>query len=168
MLAKTLALRNTTLSTRDLNYAVQMTIDRIVFLRMCEDRGIEDYGQLGKIAEGNNCYARLLRLFDRADDRYNSGLFHFHKEKDRSEPPDSLTPSLAIDDHTLKTIIKNLYYPDSPYEFSVLPTEILGQVYERFLGRVRTFVSLRDIERSLRRSPRSEKLAASIIHRNTL
>ena len=136
LLAKTLALRNTNLSTRDLNYAVQMTIDRIVFLRMCEDRGIEDYGQLGGVADGSNCYAHLLRLFERADDRYNSGLFHFHKEKGRSELPDSLTPSLAIDDHSLKTIIKNLYYPDSPYEFSVLPTEILGQVYQRFLGKV--------------------------------
>ena len=37
---------------------------------------------------------------------------------------------------TLKEIIKRLYYPDSPYEFSVLPAEILGQIYEQFLGKV--------------------------------
>jgi hypothetical protein len=36
----------------------------------------------------------------------------------------------------LKDIFKHLYYPDSPYEFSVLPGGILGQVYERFLGKV--------------------------------
>ena len=36
----------------------------------------------------------------------------------------------------LKQIIKDLYYPDSPYEFSVLPADILGQVYEQFLGKV--------------------------------
>ncbi|MGV8174611.1 MAG: Eco57I restriction-modification methylase domain-containing protein, partial [Methanothrix sp.] len=41
-----------------------------------------------------------------------------------------------IDDKPLKEIIKRLYYPDSPYEFSVLPAEILGQVYEQFLGKV--------------------------------
>jgi hypothetical protein len=29
-----------------LNLAVQRIIDRIVFLRICEDRGIEDYGRL--------------------------------------------------------------------------------------------------------------------------
>jgi len=40
-LAKNLALRNPKLSVRDLNFAVQRTIDRIIFLRMCEDRGIE-------------------------------------------------------------------------------------------------------------------------------
>jgi len=36
----------------------------------------------------------------------------------------------------LKDILKHLYYPDSPYEFSVLPADILGQVYEQFLGKV--------------------------------
>ncbi|GAJ16796.1 unnamed protein product, partial [marine sediment metagenome] len=36
----------------------------------------------------------------------------------------------------MKDILKNLYYPDSPYEFSVLPADILGQVYEQFLGKV--------------------------------
>ncbi|WP_144395850.1 hypothetical protein, partial [Pseudomonas sp. Kh7] len=43
---------------------------------------------------------------------------------------------LNIDDKPLKDIIRRLYYPDSPYEFSVLPAEILGQVYEQFLGKV--------------------------------
>lgn len=31
---------------------------------------------------------------------------------------------------------KNLYYPESPYEFSVLGVDILGHVYEQFLGKV--------------------------------
>jgi type I restriction-modification system DNA methylase subunit len=75
-------------------------------------------------------------MFQQADDRYNSGLFHFKKEKDRISPPDDLTLDLAIDDKPLKNIFTNLYYPDSPYEFSVLPADILGQVYERFLGKV--------------------------------
>ena len=47
-----------------------------------------------------------------------------------------MTLSLKIDDDALKDILKNLYYPDSPYEFSVLPADILGQVYEQFLGKV--------------------------------
>lgn len=46
VLAKNFALRNPSLTTRELNYAVQMTIDRIIFLRICEDRGIEPYGRL--------------------------------------------------------------------------------------------------------------------------
>ncbi|TWU53684.1 Type IIS restriction enzyme Eco57I [Candidatus Brocadiaceae bacterium B188] len=136
ILARNLALRNPDLTQHDLNFAIQRIIDRIIFLRICEDRGIEKYGRLMALQNGDRVYARLCEIFHRADERYNSGLFHFQKEKGRSESPDTLTLSLAIDDGVLKDIIKNLYYPDSPYEFSVLSADILGQVYEQFLGKV--------------------------------
>ena len=135
MLARNIALRNT-LTVRELNDSVQRIIDRIIFLRIAEDRGIEDYGSLRGICNGNNTYGRLQELFYKADDRYNSGLFHFRHEKGETEPPDKLTPDLQIDDKPLKDILKTLYYPDSPYEFAVLPADILGQVYEQFLGKV--------------------------------
>jgi len=136
VLARNIALRNTELSTRELNFAVQRTIDRIIFLRICEDRGIENYGQLMALQSGNRVYPRLCQILRRADERYNSGLFHFRKEKDRPEPPDGLTLSLTVDDKVLKEVFKDLYYPDSPYEFSVLPADILGHIYEQFLGKV--------------------------------
>jgi type I restriction-modification system DNA methylase subunit/predicted type IV restriction endonuclease len=135
LLARNIALRNPALSQRELNFAVQQTIDRIIFLRICEDRGIEEYNRLLTTLNGANVYQRLCQLFRRADDKYNSGLFHFTREKEREEP-DELTLNLAIDDNPLKEIIRGLYYPDSPYEFSVLPADILGQVYEQFLGKV--------------------------------
>jgi type I restriction-modification system DNA methylase subunit len=135
LLARNFALRNPELSQRELNFAVQKTIDRIVFLRICEDRGIESYGRLMALQNRNNIYKILFELFYKADEKYNSGLFHFKKEKGR-ETFDGLTPNLIIDDNVLKDIFKNLYYPDSPYEFSVLPSDILGQVYENFLGKV--------------------------------
>jgi type I restriction-modification system DNA methylase subunit len=134
-LAKDLALRNPDLTSRQLNFAVQMSIDRIIFLRMAEDRGIEEYGRLQALLNGRHIYDRLRDLYRQADERYNSGLFHFQQEKDRPEQPDQLTPKLIIGDEPLKNIIKNLYFPDSPYEFSVLPVEVLGQVYEQFLGK---------------------------------
>ncbi|HKK18474.1 MAG TPA: DNA methyltransferase, partial [Opitutales bacterium] len=135
LLARNFALRNPQLSVRDLNYAVQKTIDRLIFLRICEDRGTEDYGRLNILQNGKDVWPRLNEQFRRADDRYNSGLFHFKAEKGRDDAPDRLTPELALDDKVLKDIIKHLYYPDSPYEFSVLPADILGQVYEQFLGK---------------------------------
>jgi predicted type IV restriction endonuclease len=135
-LARNIALRNRGLSQRDLNFAVQRTIDRIVFLRISEDRGVEPYGTLQGLVNGENVYRRLFERFERADERYNSGLFHFSDEKGRPEGPDELTPSLTLDDKVLKGILGRLYYPESPYEFSVLPADILGQVYERFLGKV--------------------------------
>lgn len=136
LLARNIALRNPTISQRELNFAVQQTIDRIIFLRICEDRGIEPYGKLMALQNGACIYARLREMFRDADDRYNSGLFHFKKEKQRIGAPDELTLHLEIDDKPLKEIFKNLYYPDCPYEFSVLGADILGSVYEQFLGKV--------------------------------
>ena len=127
-LAKDIAFRNPNLSVRELNFAVQLTIDRVIFLRMCEDRGIEHYGQIQNLLNGTNTYRRLREIFYHADDKYNSGLFDFKT--------DLLTPELKVDDKPLKDIFKNFYYPESPYEFSVLGAEILGHVYEQFLGKV--------------------------------
>ena len=136
LLARNIALRNPGMTRRELNYAVQRTIDRIIFLRICEARGIEVYGALMALLNGPHVYPRLFELFRKADDRYNSGLFHFREEKTRPEFPDELTPGMVVDDKPLKEIIRKLYYPESPYEFSVLPADILGQVYEQFLGKV--------------------------------
>jgi type I restriction-modification system DNA methylase subunit len=135
-LARSIALRNPRLLQRDLNFSVQRTIDRLIFLRICEDRAIESYGQLMTLMNGTQIYRRLTKIFYHADERYNSGLFHFKVEKGRPEEPDELTIGLEIDDKPLKEIIRSLYYPNSPYEFSVLPADILGQVYEQFLGKV--------------------------------
>jgi len=139
VLARNIALRNGALSVHELNFCVQRTIDRIIFLRMCEDRGIEEYGQLLALTtptqpsptgrgRGGGIYARLGEYYRRADERYNAGLFDFSA--------DTLTRTLVIDDKVLKPILSSLYYPQCPYEFSVLPVEILGQVYEQFLGKV--------------------------------
>ena len=134
LLARNFALRNPTLSVRDLNFAVQKTIDRIIFLRICEDRGAENYKRLATLLDSGDIYRRLLDQFMQADARYNSGLFHFSAERGRGAP-DNITPGLILDDKALKAIISTLYYPESPYEFSVLPADILGQIYEQFLGK---------------------------------
>ena len=127
-LARNIALRNPAVSVHELNFAVQRTIDRIIFLRMCEDQGIEGYGRLLALTGGPQVYARMGDLYRQADEKYDSGLFDFQA--------DTLTRTLEIDDRVLKPILTGLYYPQSPYEFSVLPPEILGQVYEQFLGKV--------------------------------
>jgi type I restriction-modification system DNA methylase subunit len=134
-LAENIAVRNPKLSQRDLNYAVQQTIDRTIFLRICEARGIEPFGRLRQLADLPDIYPHLVEYFRAADDAYNSGLFHFRRERGREEP-DNLTPGLHIDDVVLKHIIKQLYWPARPYAFEVVPAYILGQVYERFLGKV--------------------------------
>ena len=62
-LAKNIAQRNPELSQKALNYAVQQTIDRVIFLRICEDRGIEPYGQLQALQNGVNVYQTPQRIF---------------------------------------------------------------------------------------------------------
>ena len=126
-LAKNIALRNPSLSISELNFAVQKTIDRILFLIIAEYKNIEFYGKLGQIAQKPDIYKNLMPHFKDSDDKYNSGIFDFSK--------DAITPKISIDDKILKDIIENLYYPKSPYDYSVLPIEILGKVYEKFLGK---------------------------------
>ncbi len=135
-LAKNIATRNKdkNLNEDQINFAVQMTIDRIIFLRIAEERGMEKDRRLFELSDNTGIYKDLLKFFQQADDRYNSGLFHFRKDKER-ENPDVLSSLLEIDDKVLKDIITDLYYP-SPYAFNYIPTEILGSVYERFLGKV--------------------------------
>ncbi|HOX37225.1 MAG TPA: N-6 DNA methylase [Candidatus Brocadiia bacterium] len=137
-LARHIALRNPDISSDDLNTAVHRTIDRVVFLRMAEDRGIEPYEQLLKLCEQPDIYSRFMKILCRkADDRYNSGLFHFRREDGISEAPDRITPTLVVDDKVFKLILESLYFiHGSPYHFGVMPVEILGTVYERFLGKV--------------------------------
>jgi len=126
-LAKNIALRNPKLTIEELNFSIQKIIDRVLFLIICEYKNIEKYGKLNEIAKKPNIYKNIIPYFKEADDRYNGGIFDFSK--------DCITPNLIIDDKVLKEIIINLYYPKSPYDFSVLPIEILGKVYEKFLGK---------------------------------
>ena len=148
------------LSLRDLNFAVQHIIDRIIFLRVAEDRGVENYGDLREACsnlnkkwiasasprndntinvhndekitskDGNNYYKNIVEIFKKADGKYNSGIFDFSKDK--------ITQNIEVDNKVIKEIINDLYYPKSPYEFSVISVEIIGNAYEQFLGKTIT------------------------------
>lgn len=129
-LATSIAINNKHLDEDEINFAVQQTIDRIIFLRIAEDRSVEPYGALKDTVKSGNFYQNLFHLFQQADDKYNSGLFDFRKDK--------ISKALTIDNKVVKTIVNELYYPESPYEFSVLSVEILGSAYEQFLGKTIT------------------------------
>lgn len=128
-LAGNIALRND-LDADELNYVVQAIIDRIIFLRIAEDRSVEAYGSLKEATASGEYYQNLLRQFHSADQKYNSGLFDFRKDK--------ISQHITIDNKVIKGIVSDLYYPVSPYEFSVIPVEILGSAYEQFLGKTIT------------------------------
>lgn len=135
MLARDIAAKNS-IGETELNLAVGRIIDRIIFLRICEENGVEPGAPLMALKSGPNLYPRLLALFYKANERYNSGLFHFDPKDKRGENPDEITPALTISNVAIKNILARLFYPETPYAFDVLPLDILGQIYERFLGKV--------------------------------
>ena len=102
---------NPSINKEELNYLIQNFLNRLVFLRICEDRNLETYQTLLKIKKGQ-AYAELLKLFRKADAKYNSGLFNFTRDK--------LSAKISVGDSVVLDIIKELYYPLSPYIFSVV------------------------------------------------
>jgi hypothetical protein len=111
-----------------LTEAVQRLIDRLVFMRICEDRGIERYGTLRDTldrvsAEGGELYRTLCARFRELDVQYNGYLFKYHFSEDLTIPGD-----------TLSDFIRTLYPPEGPWDFARIGDDILGIVYERFLG----------------------------------
>jgi hypothetical protein len=127
-LATDLAKSNLKLNEDELNFAVQLIIDRLIFLRFCEDRGVETYGQLKAATSKGNAYENLHVVFQAADDKYNSGLFDFEKDK--------ITHNLKVTNKVIKSIVEDLYPPNSEYDFKAMPVEVLGNAYEQFLGKV--------------------------------
>ena len=133
-LASNLACNNERLSSSEVSFAVQKVIDRILFLRIREAQGIGADGQLQSLLDADGIYSRIGQLDALVDARYDA------RARDGTQPgtkpKDLWTRSLEIDDRVLRNIIRSLYDPESPYEFSALSPEVLGQVYERFLGKV--------------------------------
>jgi type I restriction-modification system DNA methylase subunit len=127
-LAVAICKSNPNLGDEEINFAVQATLNRLIFLRIAEDRSIEPYGNLKSVIDKTDTYGKLLDLFFRADEKYNSGIFDLRKEM--------ITPFMKLDSKAIGGILSELYYPVCPYEFSVLSVEILGSAYEQFLGKV--------------------------------
>ena len=104
---------NKDLDEDEINFAVQQTIDRIIFLRIAEDRSVEHYGNLkqavianrdeGSGKQSDSYYQNLFQQFQQADEKYNSGLFDFKKDK--------ISKSLQVDNKVLKTIITRIILP---------------------------------------------------------
>lgn len=118
------SLNKTTMADSEmLNYYVQVILDRIVFIRVCESRGIEKTGLLRDYKEKrfwnvfkNSCYMQFY-------EHYDGAMF----EKDE------IFQNLNISDGIFNNFIDQLYYP-FPYKFDVIPVKIIAKVYEEFLS----------------------------------
>jgi hypothetical protein len=111
-----------------LTEAAQRIIDRLVFLRTCEDRDIIDWGELRELINGAAenrlpAYPAIVARCREFDGRYNGYLFKPH-----------FCEQLAVPDQLLADFVGSLYPRGGPYRFDAIGDDILGIIYERFLG----------------------------------
>lgn len=108
-----------------LSYLVQMIINRIIFIRVCEARNIEKNGLLLEFKEkgfwNNFKHSSYYDFFD----HYDGPLFA------RS---DVRLNKLIIPDDVFDELLQLFYYP-SPYKFDVIPTTLFSNIYEIFLAK---------------------------------
>ncbi|MEO6183490.1 MAG: N-6 DNA methylase, partial [Verrucomicrobiota bacterium] len=161
--------RDSLLEGTCLNEATQHILDRLLFLRICEDRDIDTgqrldsiadtwrknygkeaglrekqhdflvreeppaYGAFGRInAPKDSLWHAVVRHFRALDRRppthvpfFNGNLFKKHFSED-----------LLVSDEWLADFIRELSTDESPYLFNIISVEILGTIYERFLGKI--------------------------------
>ena len=126
-LAKAFKDANPDLDGETLTEVTQRTLDRLVFTRFLEDKGIEapvieNFGKADGFWE--DFVAASLRL----DRKYNGVVFKFHPRLD--------APGFKPDEKVFARICEELTDPTSDYNFNIIPIHILGSIYERFLGKV--------------------------------
>jgi type I restriction-modification system DNA methylase subunit len=129
-LAKDIHRQNPALTAKQLNEVVQRLLDRIVFIRIAEDRHVIEKRQLAEVVEEWETHGGKFPIFDwlnalfhKINDDFNGEIFKPH-----------LSEEIQIDSEILARIIKRLYPPKSPYRFDVIGVELLGSIYERYLG----------------------------------
>jgi hypothetical protein len=152
-----------------LNEAVQRILDRLLFLRICEDRDIDTGRPLALILKAwrdtsGNAPPRRVRqsellLHDQQGEYageakpapprsslWREVVAHF-RALDRRPPSfipffngnlfkPHFSEEIEVSDEWIAGFLDDVGDDESPYLFNVIPVEILGTIYERFLGKV--------------------------------
>jgi adenine-specific DNA-methyltransferase len=127
-LARSFKRQNLGLDGAALTETAQRTLDRLVFMRFLEDRGIEPEPIVARLGETGPPWRDFIAESRRLDGIYNGIVFKHHELLD--------TPSFQADDTVFGEVCEQLAHVNSPYDFNVIPIHILGSIYERFLGKV--------------------------------
>ncbi len=138
------------ITEEDLDESIQRILDRLIFIRNCEDRELEAKTLISSFREwesrGRGQLIKSLReVFAYFDKQYNSKIFANH-----------LCDSLDIDNEVLHEIIEGLYYTKDKsvsYDFSAIEADVLGNIYEQYLGHI------------LKKSEKRAKLTENHAHR---
>ncbi len=127
------------LSQEQIDEAVQILIDRLIFMRSVEDRGLENknflLGIVKDFREGR-IHKRIWDILEEQflifDKQYNSKLFAKSILEDEK--------NIFFDDNTLQEVIRILYFGKKDFQerymFDEIPGDLLGTIYEQYLGTI--------------------------------
>lgn len=128
LLSDNISSSNSSLSIGTVRENVQKIMDRLIVIRVAEDKGLLGFESLRNELESwknrglPTPFMRSLKsLFRDFDDIYNTKLFEPNKCED-----------LTIENKVLETIIDVLYQ----YNFDLISADVLGAIYEDYLGHV--------------------------------
>ena len=114
---------NDTISIADLNLWTQIILNRILFIRVCEARGLERDGLLKSFASTDFWTQFKRSSYLTFYEHYDGPMFA------RINP----IQNLNIDNAVFDELLSYLYYP-SPYCFDVIPLKSISDIYDLFLG----------------------------------
>jgi adenine-specific DNA-methyltransferase len=135
LLAKDMKKLNQSADGELITAAVQLLIDRLIFIKALSDREVDgDYlGELAQVVEASGLadddtswFQACKNIFEELNNFYNGSIFAPRPELE----------NVSVSNKVVRSVIRDLQPENSPYNFAVLPVEILGTIYERFLGRV--------------------------------
>ncbi|MCL4480172.1 MAG: N-6 DNA methylase [Candidatus Thermoplasmatota archaeon] len=142
------------LKQEEIDETVQRILDRLIFIRNAEDRGYEpkelkEKFEMWATKEKGHLIKKVRELYKHYHEVYNSGLFGKENEVHIADQVD-------ISDAVLREVIQGLYSPKGAYysyNFAVLESDVLGLIYEQYLGNL------------LKQTPKRAKLESSKVHR---
>jgi len=98
-----------------LSYIVQMIINRIIFIRVCEAKNVENEGLLLQFKEKGFWNSFKHSSYNNFFEHYDGPLFARDLRLEKLEVPDKVFEQLL-----------NLFYYPSPYKFDVIPTTLFS------------------------------------------
>ncbi|MGN0237907.1 MAG: Eco57I restriction-modification methylase domain-containing protein [Lepagella sp.] len=122
-IAKAILDNNDITNVATLSFYVQTIINRVLFIRVCESRGLEKDKLLLDFAADNFWEAFKRSSYAEFYDHYDGPMFK------------KIAPlqSLSINSDVFTHFLNSLYYP-SPYRFDVIPLKTISDIYDLFLG----------------------------------